>query len=111
MAHFEGKAYEITTIPGKPILIDFKIWVIAQSGYFLQWVSHTKRKSGGLVRVRIPPELRGSRIGKGQAGNKTAAVIPYLLNLLPDPPFGRSTVYLDNLFVSDTLLMYLRSLR
>ena len=55
-----------------------------------------------------PIELGGLK--KGTGGNKTAAIVAYLLGLLPfriDP--GRYVVYLDNLFTSLPLLKYLRS--
>jgi hypothetical protein len=108
MARFEGRAHEATTIPGKPIPTGFKIWVIAQSGYFLRWIWHCKGKKGGPVGVEVPAELGASKKPKRE-GNKTAAVVPHLLGLLPPPAYGRYHVYLDNLFVSDVLIKYLRS--
>ena len=107
IARFEGRAYKTTTIPGKPIPTGFKIWVIAQSGYFLQWIWHAKGKTGGPVGVKVPRDLGGSE--KGTGGNKTAAVVPHLLSLLLEPSEGRYTVYLDNLFTSDILIKHLRS--
>jgi hypothetical protein len=70
----------------------------------LQWLWHAKGKGNGPIRVLTPPEL-GSKNGKG--GNKTAAVVSHLLGLLPYT--RRYVVYLDNLFVSQPLLRYLRS--
>ena len=108
MARFEGRAHEATIIPGKPIPTGFKIWVIAQSGYFLRWIWHCKGKKGGPVGVQVPAELGASKKPKKE-GNKTAAVVPHLLGLLPPPAYGRYHVYLDNLFVSDVLIKHLRS--
>ena len=105
MSRFEGRAREATTIPGKPIPTGFKIWVIAELGYFLKWVQYYKGKNGGPVGVIVPPELGFSKKPKRQ-GNKTAAVVPHLLGLLPKPVIGRYHVYLDNLFVSDILIRY-----
>ena len=108
IARFQGRSHETTTIPSKPEPIGYKIWVIAQDGYFLQWVQHTKGAGKGYVGVPTPPELGGSKNGIG--GNKTAAIAAYLLGLLlfyTDP--GRYIVYLDNLFTSLPLLKYLRS--
>ena len=59
--------------------------------------------------VIVPPELGFSATKPKRDGNKTAAVVPYLLNLLPKPLIGRYHVYLDNLFTSDVLIRYLRS--
>jgi hypothetical protein len=108
MSQFEGRAHKATTIPGKPIPTGFKIWVIAQSGYFLRWIWHYKGKKGGLVGVKVPKELGYSKKPKRE-GNKTAAVVLHLLGLLPYPIHGRYHVYLNNLFVSDVLIKYLRS--
>jgi hypothetical protein len=60
------------------------------------------------VGVKVPPEL-GITTKPKREGNKTAAVVPHLLNLLPKPVIGRYHVYLDNLFTSDVLIRYLRS--
>ena len=108
IARFQGCSYKTTTIPSKPEPTGYKIWVIAQDGYFLQWVWHAKGAGKGPVGVPMPIELGGSKRGAG--GNKTAAVVAYLLGL---PPFrtdpGRYVVYLDNLFTSLPLLKYLRN--
>ena len=65
MARFEGRSHETTTIPGKPIPTSYKVWVIAQGGFFLQWIWHAKGKSGGPVRVIVLPELGGLKSRKG----------------------------------------------
>lgn len=53
----------------------------------------------------MPLELSGNKKGKG--GNKTQAVVVHLLEQLPPQ---RYIVYLDNLFTSNALLDYLRTL-
>ena len=104
MSRFQGRSYETTTIPGKPIPTGYKIWTIAEKGYFLQWVWHAKGDKNGPVGVLTPRELGGTKAGKG--GNKTQATVAHLLGLLPP---ARYHVFLDNLFTSKKLLTYLRS--
>jgi hypothetical protein len=104
MIRFTGRAKEITTIPNKPTPTGFKVWVVADSGFFMNWTWHQPGKKGGPVGVLIPKELGGTVNGKG--GNKTQAVVYHLLERLPT---ARYHVYLDNLFVSDRLLRFLRS--
>jgi hypothetical protein len=61
------------------------------------------------VGVRTPRELGGTK-KEGKGGNKTQAVVLYLLNRLPKPPQGSGYhVYLDNLFVSTRFVQYARS--
>ena len=42
MIPFNGKSKEIVNLPSKPIPIGFKVWVVAQRGYFLQWIWHER---------------------------------------------------------------------
>lgn len=107
MKRFTGRANETTTIPTKPIPTGYKIWVVAQYGYFLQWVFHAKGSgpNDGPQGVKVPAALGGNKYGKG--GNKTQAVVVHLLEQLPPQ---RYIVYLDNLFTSNALLEHLRSL-
>ena len=95
ICRFQGRSYKTTCIPKKPIPIGYKVWVIAQIGYFFQWIQHENGRAKGPVRVKTPQELGGSKNGKG--GNKTAALVPHLLSKLPPCKY---IVYLDNLFVS-----------
>ena len=39
---FMGRAKEIVNIPSKPIPEGFKIWVLANKGYVLDWLYHAK---------------------------------------------------------------------
>ncbi|KAJ0130389.1 Uncharacterized protein HZ326_26508 [Fusarium oxysporum f. sp. albedinis] len=38
MVCFLGRSLETTTIPSKPIPTGFKVWTMAQRGYFLRWI-------------------------------------------------------------------------
>jgi hypothetical protein len=63
------------TIPSKPIPTGYKVWAVAQKGFIFSWLWHSK--GSGLVGVKVPKAL---------GRNKTAAIVPYLLQLLPKRP-------------------------
>ena len=67
MKRYTGRAKETTTVLTKPIPTGYKIWVLAENGYFLRWVFHSK--GTGPVGVKTPEVLGGNRNGTG--GNKT----------------------------------------
>ena len=97
MSRFTGRAKEKIIIPTKPVPTGFKGWVISDKGYFLHWFWHAK--GDGPQGIRKIPKLLGK--------NKTAAVVPALLNTLPKGPPGTYSVTLGNLFTSTKLLTYL----
>ena len=100
MCRFTGRTKAKLTIPTKPIPTGIKAWVIADKGYFLHWFWHAKGDGPqGIGRVPKP-------LGR----NKTAAVVPALLNTLPQAPNSSYGVTLDNLFTSTKLLVYLSSI-
>lgn len=69
-------------------------------GYVLHWCFHSRGKKGGPV--GIGPVL------KELGNNKTAAVVDYLLDQLPKLLLGYTYgVFLNNLFTSRKLLVYL----
>ncbi|KFA82000.1 hypothetical protein S40288_10399 [Stachybotrys chartarum IBT 40288] len=80
--------------------IGFKIWVIAQQGYFLGWVCHRPHSKFGPAGKppRAPRAPRGSR--KKPALNPTQSMVPFLLHKLPRASYH---VFLDNLFSSPKL--------
>lgn len=84
MSRFEGRSYDIVTILGKPIPEGYKIWVLAQQGYFLNWVFHRKgiiknpiSKGGprGPWKVTQPREL---------GDNNSSTVVAHLMASLPN---------------------------
>jgi hypothetical protein len=102
MERFTGRSFDIVTIPSKLIATGYKVWAVAQLGYILSVIYH--RNGKGPV---------GSQAPKGSQINPTQSVVVNLLQRLPKPPIGptfRYCVWLDNLFVSTTLLSYLRKL-
>ena len=46
-----GRAPEIVNIPTKPIPKGFKIWVLANKGYILNWLWHVKGDKVGPVNL------------------------------------------------------------
>jgi hypothetical protein len=94
MLRFLGRAIETLKIPSKPISEGFKLWVVAQKGYFLQWLFHMPGKGPvGCPKVKVL--------------NPTQSVVPFLVKKLPYWEKGRYHVFLDNLFTSAPLFVYL----
>ena len=44
---FTGRSSEIVNIPSKPTPEGFKVWVLANQGYVLEWMWHTKGENPG----------------------------------------------------------------
>ncbi|KFA55188.1 hypothetical protein S40293_09894 [Stachybotrys chartarum IBT 40293] len=100
---FEGRAYEKTTVPNKPTPTGFKIWVVAQRGYFLQWLFHTPRAALGPAGL---PRLKKRKIVDSKITlNPTQTVVVSLVSRLPGTIYH---VFLDNLFSSPDLFRALR---
>ena len=51
IAQFTGRAFKTVNIPTKPTPEGFKIWVIANQGYILDWLWHAKGDKKGPVDV------------------------------------------------------------
>jgi hypothetical protein len=85
IVRFKGKAKETTTVLNKPTPIGYKVWGLAQRGFLIIWNWHIPRDKNGPVGVKTPRELRGT-IKAGNGGNKTQAVVLYLIKRLPKPP-------------------------
>lgn len=106
---FIGRAPEIVNIPSKPTPKGFKIWVLANEGYVLDWLYHAKGDKKGPVDL-------DTTFTKEEGFSKTRAVVLDLLTQRdPDtnePLYspGRHIVWLDNLFTSVKLLTRLRGL-
>ena len=99
---FIGRAPKIVNISSKPTLEGFKIWVLANKGYILDQLQHT-RGNRGLVNL-------DESFTKDEGFLKTQAVI---LNLITqrDPntnkplyPPRKHIIWLNNLFTSVKLL-------
>jgi hypothetical protein len=118
MVRYTGKCDTKTTVKGKPDPVGFKIWVIAQQGFFLQWLWHIRDATYGTVGIDHPPKKSSTRsrakvVGKELATeekpvalNPTQAVVIALANLLPKATYH---VFIDNLFSSSGLFRSLRN--
>lgn len=99
---FMGRSTEIVNIPTKPTPEGFKIWVLANEGYVLDWLYHAKGrgKDGG-------PQDMDDFWTKWLGFSQTQAVV---LDLLAQNGVAKDhshIVWLDNLFTSVRLLSQL----
>jgi hypothetical protein len=123
MIRYTGRSNVTTLVKGKPGPLGFKIWVIAQQGFFIRWLWHIKEAKYGAVGVEHPPPKSctqgrgGRRGGRGRgaakaAGKKPAAedkpialnsaqsVVVALANMMPKATYH---VFEENLFSSSDL--------
>jgi len=106
---FTGRAPKIINIPTKPTPEGFKIWLLGNQGYVLNWMFHAKGNNKGPVDLdKFWTEEEGF--------SKTQAVVMDLLTQ-EDPETGQRLyqpnmhiIWLDNLFTSIKLLQRLRKL-
>lgn len=126
MICYTGQSDETTLVKGKPDPLGFKIWVIAQQGFFIRWLWHIKEAKYGAFGVELPPPKssiqgwggRKGGLGRGAtkaAGKKPATgdkpialnqnVVVALANMLPKATYH---VFVDNLFSSSDLFRSLR---
>lgn len=96
---FTGKSTDTVHIPAKPIPIGYKVWVAADSGYFLRWSFHAKGTG--------PIGYDGS-LYPGLA--PTQGIVADLLGRLPRPPSTSHGYHcvMDNLFSTAELFELLR---
>ena len=99
---FMGRSAEIVNIPSKPTPEGFKIWVLANEGYILDWMYHAK----GSNKTEGPQDLCDFWT-KDLGFNQTQAVV---LDLVTQEGIARDhshIIWLDNLFTSARLLSQL----
>ena len=98
---FMGRAQEIVNIPSKPTPEGFKIWVLANQGYVLDWMYHAKGDRLGPVDLDdFWTEDRGF--------SKTQAVVLDLVSQEGVRNDNYHIIWLDNLFTSASLLTELK---
>ncbi|UPK96435.1 hypothetical protein LCI18_007370 [Fusarium solani-melongenae] len=110
MIRYTGRSHDITFIRNKPTPLGFKIWVVAQYGFFIHWLWHVKDSPYGIAAI---PKKKGRKAliapvtnDKMIPLNNTQAVVVALVNMLPK---GRYHVFVDNLFSSADLFRSLRA--
>ena len=98
---FMGRASEIVNIPSKPTPEGFKIWVLANLGYILDWLYHAKGDHLGPVDLDDfwTDNLRFS---------KTQSVVLDLVTQQGINNNFQHIIWLDNLFTSARLLRQLK---
>ncbi|EGU86542.1 hypothetical protein FOXB_02940, partial [Fusarium oxysporum f. sp. conglutinans Fo5176] len=110
MVPFTGRSKETTLVKGKPTPVGFKVWVIAQQGYFLQWLWHVKASPVTAVAVKLPILKPYGKKGKLRTEiplSNTQSVVIHLLKRLSTQTHH---VFTDNLFSSPPLFRLLRQL-
>ncbi|KAM5529050.1 hAT family dimerization domain protein [Fusarium oxysporum f. sp. phaseoli] len=104
---YTGRSNETKLVKGKPEPLGFKIWVIAQQGFFIRWLWHIKDAKYGAAGVELPPPT-SSAGGRATAArkmpaiedkpialNSTQRVVVAVANMLPKATYH---VFVDNLF-------------
>ncbi|RKL08705.1 hypothetical protein BFJ70_g16774 [Fusarium oxysporum] len=110
MVPFTGRSKETTLVKGKPTPVGFKIWVIAQQGYFLQWLWHVKALPVTAVTVKLEAPTPYGKKGCLRTEiplSNTQSVVVHLLQRLTT---ATHHVFTDNLFSSPQLFRLLRQL-
>jgi hypothetical protein len=98
---FTGRSNATVNIPSKPTPTGYKIWVLAEHGYVIDWLYHRKGNNYGPINL----DTRWLK----QGFTKTEAVPLTLVSHVSEKLRG-SVVYLDNLFTSTRLCRELRGL-
>ena len=101
IARFTGRAFETVNIPTKPTLEGFKIWIVANQGYILDWLWHVKGDKKG------PIDLDEYWIKEEGFLKTQVVVLDLLLQELNGKRYfdkHKHIVWLDNLFISVKLL-------
>ena len=100
---FTGRASEIVNIPSKPYPEGFKLWMLANNGYVVDWMFHAKGSKKGQGPLGLSPKWATIH-----GFSKTEGVVLELLQR--NGFFGQRThvVWMDNLFTSARLLSFLR---
>ena len=96
-----GRAKEIVNIPSKPTPEGFKIWLLANAGYVLDWLFHAKGNDLGPVDL---DDYWTDNLGF----SKTQAVVRDLVTQQGILGGFQHIIWLDNLFTSARLLRQLK---
>lgn len=96
---FVGRSHATVYIPGKPTPCGYKVWVLADRGYVLNWLWHHKGEKVG------PIDLETKWLERGFTPTET---VPLTLAWRSPGHARGSTIYIDNLFTSSRVCRELR---
>ena len=102
IARFMGHSADTVNIPSKPTPEGYKIWVLADKGYVIDWLYHAKGDKKGPIGLDI-------HWTKKLGFSKTEAVVLQLASTALQSGF-RHAIWLDNLFTSASLLLRLKQM-
>ena len=104
MQRFTGRAKEITNIPCKKHSICYKIWILADHGYVLLFMFHSKGdgKNDGPYKLDPQWQQKGLSATEGVVCHLAISIDPDLLKP------NMHIIWLDNLFTKIRLLEELR---
>jgi hypothetical protein len=108
MVPFKGRSKETTVVKNKPTPVGFKVWVIAQHGFFMRWLWHVKASLYKAVIIRLSSPQQEGKKGKLKttvALSNTQSAVIHLCNMLPKQTYH---IFADNLFSSPNLFRALR---
>ena len=100
---FTGRSEHLVNIPSKPTPQGFKIWVLANQGYVMDWMFHTK----GSNKYEGPVDLDTHWTDK-LGFSKTQAVVLDLVNQEGIQGDFSHIIWMDNLFTTASLLAKLK---
>lgn len=98
MQRFKDWSHDTLIILTKSTSEDYKIWMIVDEDYVIVWIYHQCIKES--LNVKVSKKLRS---------NKTITMMTNLLDLLSKQEDFAYDVFLNNLFISYKLLLYLRN--
>ena len=101
LQRFTGRSHEIVNISSKPTPEGFKIWVLADAGYVLDWIYHAKGDKHGPVGL-------DKQWTKQHGFSKTQGVVLQLVSQEGIRRDFQHIIWLDNLFTSARLLTELK---
>ncbi|KJZ70145.1 hypothetical protein HIM_10452 [Hirsutella minnesotensis 3608] len=106
MVGYTGRSKQTVTVKNKPTPTGFKVWVVAQAGYFVRWLWHQPSNALGPAAGKKRKRATGTAEG-GISLNPTQSVVVALVKQLPEQTYH---VFFDNLFSSPNLFTALRQL-
>ena len=103
IAKFLGRAVETVNIPSKPTPEGFKIWVLAESGYVLNWMYHVRGSGKDDGPIGLNPKWI-----KDEGFSRTEGVVLQLATTSDLSNAQKHVIWVDNLFTSCRLLSRLK---